>query len=390
MKYIKINQKGKAHKNGKCEDAFFISADETVFCLADGVSNSRYGAAGANHIVNACGKAFLSPDFKDLLKNESVEVVRNSVCNIIDNALTKLCKKANERDKEAFASTFLAFIKTDENDVTLIHAGDGAIFGKPKTDQMYFATVLSYPDNTPDGKVYSAGHPEQRNRMRVIRIKPDDYDSIMLCTDGFSEAYLVPSFQAYNIDAITEAFKVRSEAELAELVHREHICERDISDDISCILCVMDDSVPVLFDKRNHTVPAINDEGDTPDISHKYETPSNNKLIAVNQIEYNSPHAKPKKSKKPKRLKSFGVVMSLIAILIFVFSVAMCVHIKESNKVNQNQNTEISLLHEQVGCMERELNEVENALREKDADTSGTTAAKDNKQATLNEPTSRN
>ena len=387
MKCIKINQKGKAHKNGKCEDALFINLDNTVFCLADGVSNSRYGAEGANYVVETCGKAFSSPDFKDLLKNESVEVVRNAICKIIDNTLEKLCIKANERDKEVFASTFLALIKTGENDVTLIHAGDGAIFGRPKTEQTYFATILSYPDNTPDGKVYSAGHPEQRNRMRIIRVKIDDYDSIMLCTDGFSEAYLLPSFQAYNINAITEVFNVKNEAELAELVQREHIFERDISDDISCILCFMDDNMPISFDNGyKHTV-VTDDEYNAFNFPREKNTARRSETVTINQTEFNQSRKISKQNKSDKLHKGIAVVLSAIIILALLFSFVMFIHIKSSNKTDKAQNTEISLLHEQVSCIEEKLNEVENELHKKDVDITEVADIENNERTTSDEAT---
>lgn len=386
MKYIKINQKGISHKNGECEDAMYISQDKTIFCLADGVSNSKYGGHGAKRIVNICGKKFSDPNAKDLFKYGSVEEIRNAVCDTIDAILSNLCKKVDEKDKEVFASTFLALIKTDENNITLLHAGDGAIFAKPKTEQTYFATVLSYPDNTPDGKVYSVGHPEQRYRMRVLRFRADDYESIMLCTDGFSEAYLVPSFQAYNIDTITKAFEVKSDKELEALVRNEHIGERNITDDISCILCFTDNNIPTGLVQDYDYIPESDCEKNKKQlINCKHEATEDIEPQAVNQIDYNQLHKKAQKNKKTSRLKTPGGILSIIVIFSLLFTAVICIHIKSCNRINKEQATKISLLQEQISSIEEKLSEVEKELNKTDTADFGESNKENDEMTTSDE-----
>lgn len=354
MKYISINQTGLAHRNGECEDAIYINPDKTVFCLADGVSNSKYGAIGAKQLVNSLGKHFGTSECKNLLFNGTVDEVRTEICSIINHSLKELCEKSGESNIEVFASTFLALVKTDANDIALIHAGDGAIFGQPRTTQKSFATILSYPDNTPDGKVYSAGNPEQISRMRVLRIRSTDYDSIMLCTDGFSEAYLVPSFQAYDIDSISDAFRVKNNEELSALVNREHIYKRNISDDISCIICKA--GVPVSDHSGKKTY--IN-EAKGISINDASKGTTKGKNTSVNQIEYVS-HSKNRKSNAVSvHAKGYNGLIVAFSVLSIIISIIACVYIKEINKTNTNRDREISSLQEQISIIDKKLNEAE-------------------------------
>ena len=371
MNYVSINQRGTAHKNGECEDALFVSQDKTVFCLADGVSNSRYGAVGAKLVVTELGKRFKTLKYKRLLNTGSVEEVRIEICKVIDEVLVLLCKKYNETDKDAFASTFLALVQTDSNNITILHAGDGAVFGQPKTNQKNFATILSYPDNDSDGSVYSAGNSDQVNRMRVIRLKTDDYNSLMLCTDGFSEAYLVPSFQAYNVDSITKAFEAKSNEELQRLVYREHICERGISDDISCVICRTSDSFPDPKDKNNWSIErTIIEEVKT---TETYEIPEKtDRKVPINQIEYSQSHKKGETSKVSKYQKKTNTVLFVAIVIFFIISIVFGVRLKEAKKANAHQDTQISSLQERISSFAEKINEIESITQKDDSAQSST------------------
>ena len=67
-------------------------------------------------------------------------------------------------------------------------------------------------------------------------IRLNDFAQILLATDGFSDAYLMSSFQGMDCDALTEVFKANTETEMEAIIERRHYKERQIGDDISCIL----------------------------------------------------------------------------------------------------------------------------------------------------------
>ncbi len=154
----------------------------------------------------------------------------------IQESLKQLNDKFPASKLDDFASTFLACVRTSNENITIIHAGDGAVFAQPNTEGKITATVISYPDNAPNGSVYAAGDEDQVHRMRVFRLKASDYKKIILSTDGFSEAYLVPYNQSFDAHHLAEVFEARTNKDLEELVKRRHIEKVRISDDISCII----------------------------------------------------------------------------------------------------------------------------------------------------------
>ena len=237
MKEIIINKIGKLHlRDGKaCEDACFTDRDSGVYVLADGVSSEENGGKGAEILCRTLGKLLSKDESKRILTIYPADEIRSSICLVIDRVLDNLAK-AHNSDRDAFASTLLAFVRTSETTACLIHAGDGCIFALPATGRQVKASVLSYPDNDSAGRVYHAGHPEQKYRMRIVHIRLNDFAQILLATDGFSDAYLMSSFQGMDCDALTEVFKANTETEMEAIVERRHYKERQIGDDISCIL----------------------------------------------------------------------------------------------------------------------------------------------------------
>lgn len=236
MKEIIINKTGKTHIRDRkaCEDAYFAESHNGVYVLADGVSSVEYGGVGAKTLCNTLGETLCCSEWKRMLADRPVQEVRENVCHVIDHVLSNLSNKYGT-GKDAFASTLLAFVRTGST-ACLLHAGDGCIFGLPATGLNVKASVLSYPDNDDAGGVYQAGHPEQKQRMRVIRINLSDFSQILLATDGFSNAYLMEEFQGLDCKALEAVFKVESSDEMEALIQRRHIEERRIGDDISCVL----------------------------------------------------------------------------------------------------------------------------------------------------------
>lgn len=347
MKYISINQTGSGHKN--CEDAIYISEDETVFCLADGVSCSHFGREGARAVVTKIGRKMRSSEYKSLLLNGSVQEIRAAVCNDVQALLKELCVKYEVTDTKLFASTFIALVKLDKENIVLIHAGDGAIIGQPNTTQHYSATILSYPDNTPDGKVYCVGDSLQLERMRIIHVRASNYKKLILATDGFTDAYIIPSFQSFSVDSLIDVFKVNSSNKLKELVQRDHIFEKNITDDISCIIfSFQDDILEASYDKRHsdNTSPTQPIGGyDIMDIP----LPGHEHFKAFESKETNK---KPKE--KPKNANPFAIILAAFLIIISIFA---GVYITNSTRADE-RSTELSSMSEQISELYEEISTI--------------------------------
>ncbi len=264
---ISINKTGKMHINDSkgCDDAVYVSTLGDVICVADGVSNSELGGIGAKALVKSLGQYFSTSNIKRMLENSDVDYIRLNVCTMIERIIKSLCQKHKTQNRDAFSSTFLALIKTSDNKITVLHAGDGCIIGQPKTFQENSISIISCPDNSPSGKVYSAGHIEQKNRMRVFHLNSNDYRSILLCTDGFSDPYLDPTSQAFDMQEFSNIFQINSESELEYLVSSYHIDSFNVTDDISCVVYRCEDSLTsTMTDESTHSFESFKAEPSRP------------------------------------------------------------------------------------------------------------------------------
>ena len=232
MKYLTLNLQGRAHRYDRrpCEDAISISADATVFCLADGVSHSSRSREGAQFRTEKIQKWLANPRVKAAFATLPASDIRKHVCRQLNALDSALCSRIPGSSPEDFASTLLCAVELDASTICLIHCGDGMIFGFPNTAQKT-PVILSMPDNAAGGAVYYAGHPEQRSRMRVFRIRKDEYSCILLGTDGFTNPYFRYPFNSY-LDLLEKLIAAESAEEFRKLSEEQH---KQISDDISCI-----------------------------------------------------------------------------------------------------------------------------------------------------------
>lgn len=232
MKYLTLNLQGRAHRYDRrpCEDAISISADATVFCLADGVSHSSRSREGAQFRTEKIQKWLANPRVKAAFATLPASDIRKHVCRQLNALDSALCSRIPGSSPEDFASTLLCAVELDASTICLIHCGDGMIFGFPNTAQKT-PVILSMPDNAAGGAVYYAGHPEQRSRMRVLRIRKDEYSCILLGTDGFTNPYFRYPFNSY-LDLLEKLIAAESAEEFRKLSEEQH---KQISDDISCI-----------------------------------------------------------------------------------------------------------------------------------------------------------
>ena len=237
VKIIQINQTGKAHRiDGRsCEDALFVSEAPFVCCLADGVSNSTYGGLGAKHLVDSIGHYLTRENVLSRFSEMDAQSVRQDFVSMISQVTNYLCQHHPNSKPNDFAATFMAcFIYQDT--LTIVHAGDGAIFALHNTKKEVDPVILSYPDDNQFDQVYHAAHKDTISRLRVLRLRLSDLKGLILGTDGFTNAYLNPSYQGFDSESLLEAFDVRSNQELTDLVKNVHIREHQITDDISAIV----------------------------------------------------------------------------------------------------------------------------------------------------------
>lgn len=356
---IYINQIGKAHINDSksCDDAVYISDTGDVICVADGVSNSEYGGIGAKFLVESIGKHISSPSNKNYFESETSDEIRKNICSMIDKIITHSCKKYRTNNREAFASTFLASIKTSDNNITIIHAGDGCIFGQPNTKQECGVTVISCPDNSPSGAVYSAGHKEQKSRMRVFHINPNDYKAVVLCTDGFSDPYFDPSSQAFDMSELAKVFRISNSEALMRLVSEHHINSFNITDDISCVIYKTTDK-----ESSNDYDFAVFDYND--DVTKIYEEIKNE--TSKQQDATTKKHIHINKNKANKK-SIIQISKSTIVAMIAIFSLVACLttftllnaRINALSETNRKQDEKISSLILNIEELSNELKKSE-------------------------------
>lgn len=222
--------RGHIHNNKPCEDAVSISENGRVFCLADGVSNCSNGKIGAEAYTSSFQAWLAKSEVQSRFVELSASEIRKHVANKISGIRQRLCEEFHSDNPGDFAATLLCAVELNERTLCLIHCGDGMIFALPNGEGAR-PVILSMPDNAPNGAVYQAGHPDQRKRMRVLRVHKEDYAQILLGTDGFTDAYFrYPVFS--RMDLLERLFSTQTEADFISMAKEQH---QEVADDISCI-----------------------------------------------------------------------------------------------------------------------------------------------------------
>lgn len=363
MEYITLNLQGRSHihDNRPCEDAIAIDP-AGVFCLADGVSNSAYGGKGAEYRVDRMMRWLSSPKVRVAFAEQSVGSIRAHVCNQLAKIDQALCESVPCSRPEDFASTLLCAVEVSDSTICLLHCGDGVIFGFPNAVQAT-PVILSGPDNTPSGAVYYAGHPEQRARMRVLRILKEDYSRILLCTDGFSDPYFKFPFDS-NLDLLENLVNASSKAEFEEISAEDHA---NISDDISCIMIYalehQDDAAtsPELhpavpknetFVQDTRKLPAT----DRPSSYSADEQPVQIERGKSERNNYRSEKRVREKSSKNGKHVQKGVwkpyaaiaLLILVAVGLMTFAITTVLSLNELKTTNENLEGRVSVLETRV------------------------------------------
>lgn len=218
------------HNNKPCEDAVSISDNGRVFCLADGVSSCPNGRQGAEAYTSSVRDWLAKSEVQNGFAKLAAAEIRTFVADKITGIGERLCEKFHSNDPGDFAATLLCAVELSETTMCLIHCGDGMIFALPNGEGAR-PVILSMPDNDPNNAVFEAGHPEQRKRMRILRVCKEDYAQILLGTDGFTDAYFRYPVLS-RMDLLEQLFSTQTEAEFVSMAKAQH---QDIADDISCI-----------------------------------------------------------------------------------------------------------------------------------------------------------
>lgn len=238
MADVSLCVKGKKRgQNEDCQDAIFF--DTGVYCVADGVSNSKFGGDAAWYLVDGLGTFFSEPSNLQKLVTKETQEIREIVHDKVKESLLNLMYEEygekNEDKLNDFATTFLACVRLNEDSVLIIHAGDGMIIGQLNCEGSNIVPI-SLPDNKgSDSCVYAVAEESQRKRMRVIRLNAKDYKKILLCSDGFSAPYLTGDKHVIvNVGDLADVFLVDKEG-LKEIVKTKHYPAK-VKDDISVII----------------------------------------------------------------------------------------------------------------------------------------------------------
>lgn len=338
VKIIQINQTGKAHRidGMACEDALFVNTSPFVCCLADGVSNSTYGGLGAKQLVDSIGSYLIRDQVVAHYAQMDAQSIRQDFVDMISQVTAHLCQQYPHAKPNDFASTFMACFSY-QNVLTIIHAGDGAIFALHNTKKDVDPVILSYPDDNQFDQVYHAAHKDTIWRLRVLRVRLSDLKGLILGTDGFTNAYLNPSYQGFDSESLLDAFDVNSQQELSELVKNVHLREHQITDDISAIVVKLNEEA------EKPTTKKRNISLDMPEAANKSSVPR---------------EASTKTSgKKKKRIKATFFAY-LLAIFVFVSMLGIHFYIFTS------LNSKLDQLSRQVQSQQEQIEEMENITRQ--------------------------
>lgn len=308
---LSINKKGLSHT--QCEDSIFINAEAGTFIVCDGVSSVMHGREGAQALSSFMGEALSSPELQERFSTASASAVRKEVVKLIKECTDAT---ANELGCKAIdlSCTFIAVIVCKDT-ITVLHAGDGAVFAAPAVEQNECPLLVSHPDNDSSYRVYPAAAPQQLTRMRVMRVKASDIKALALGSDGFTDSYIKPCQCGFDGISLNEVWALQSNEELKKLVKRRHLEAPPIQDDISAIVVKFDN-----YEKGPQPVHASSfeanpeDDGNEPDNNDNEPMDDNNEIEIVQKEEYEpQPESKPKKK---KRFNLQGALLSVLSILI--------------------------------------------------------------------------
>lgn len=369
---ISINKQGSSHE--QCEDGIYEDKINRVFVVCDGVSNSLYGGEGAKALSIYIGKAIANEQTKKHIAVDNVSSVRNTMVKLISKSseltIQKLCCELDD------ISTTLIVVSVWNDIVTVIHAGDGAVFAAPEVYQDEVPLIVSYPDNDAEQKVFPAASPRQFERMRVIRLKGSDIKCLAFGTDGFTDAYLRPEKMGFDGYGLHELCKIETNEELENLIKRKHLTKRPIiTDDISAIILKFDNDIEYNGNYKK-SVEEITEEPNKIPIKNR----ENKQVDNISPESVSIPESN--KVKDADKIKK--VILIMLSVLVICCMVAVCVLGNSIKMVSNNSNKHISNLSEEISSLHDRVDELEKTMTEEENTTSNSknTKSRDDDEVT--------
>lgn len=370
---IYINRQGLSHS--QCEDSAFIDDDNAVYVVCDGVSNSAYGGEGAKELSENIGKLFSEQKVKNFISIGSVEDVRKFMTCVIKDFSESTANKlgCNVND---IASTLIV-VSVFKDIITIIHAGDGAVFAAPETVQDEVPMIVSYPDNDSKQRVYPAASPRQLERMRVLRLHQGDIKCLVFGTDGFTDKYLRPATKGFDGYSLNNVFKIQNKEELNSLIENNHLKRPAITDDITAVIIKFNNSID--YTKKAVVEPVESQDTVKINIKTPDDTPVDEEN---NRVDTDSETEKRDSSRKVSK-----AILLSISVLVICCVIAVGVLGKSLQTVNKNANEQISNMSEEISHLKSRLEKLETTTVkvEEESNTYESTTISDSEKETTSQ-----
>lgn len=356
-----INKKGLSHT--LCEDSVYIDRSNGVYVVCDGVSNSLYGGVGAKELSESIGRILAMPKTKKYLAQKSPQEIRKVICAQIQkctqSTMASLSCSAND-----VASTLIA-VSVYEDVLTIIHAGDGAVFAAPEVYQNEVPLIVSYPDNDAEQRVFPAASPRQLERMRVIHLKTSDIKCLALGTDGFTDRYIRPETMGFDGYSLNAVFQLNSVEELASLIENNHLSRPAITDDISAVIIKFENGIA-------YTGKAVAAPTETTEKTLK-TTPAEKEQRTELTGQKDKPALNEESPKKVSKT-AVRVLAAIFAAWVIVCTAAVCILGNYVNSIQNTLDSEMPTLSEEITELQRRVHVLE---REQEETLSAPTQADD-------------
>lgn len=342
---IYINRQGLSHP--QCEDSAFIDYDNAVYVVCDGVSNSAYGGEGAKELSENIGKLFSDLKVRKFISIGRVEDVRKFMISVIKDSTESTANKlgCNVND---IASTLIV-VSLFKEIITIIHAGDGAVFAAPETVQDEVPMIVSYPDNDSKQRVYPAASPRQLERMRVLRLNQGDIKCLAFGTDGFTDKYLRPATKGFDGYSLNNVFKIQNEEELNSLIENNHLKRPAITDDITAVIIKFNNGID--YTKKAVVEPVESQDTVKINIKTPDDTPVDEEN---NRVDTDSETEKREFSRKVNK-----AILLSISVLVICCVIAVGIFGKNLQTVNKNANEQISNMSEEISHLKSRVEKLE-------------------------------
>lgn len=167
------------HSGTPCQDSTSAYSTENVSCivLADGAGSYSLAHLASVPITDAVSK-YVAENFEELYRfDESSfkKAIIKTAFDAVPDGIRPYC-------------TLLLFAKNSEGNSILLHIGDGAIFG---TNADREKALLSAPENGGAKNItFFVDDYNAEEHIRVQKNISQQYDTIIMCSDGSTEALL--------------------------------------------------------------------------------------------------------------------------------------------------------------------------------------------------------